>query len=218
MSNLEITPRFNLRAHDARKLFGYAARQDPADLYAHIDCPTPDDLATKTTTHLLEQARRNKSVDTLDRASGLLRAGINDTRFILQSALAAIDSPPSESEALTIVRNPVTVQTIALLALRTEDALAGLILQQGLQYGDNTQYYNIDPVRMALTVDHDQVTGMKHGCPFAGYEGELAPDPLFTRFTKWAGELAVRSLYKHHTAETAPISKVTTMALPPINY
>lgn len=118
----------------------------------------------------------------------ILRNGLRNTQTFLHDAIRR--HKITEEAAYRIIEHPMTIETLAGLALQDESL--------GL-----ANFNNRDDHPYAISRDESKITrgfgfetSSLHGCPFAGREGKIDVDPLFKKFvTKSAGVLAIRSYY-----------------------
>lgn len=183
----------NDRYHDSKRLIGYAVSLDPVALYNDADTPLPSRLDAVITRTIVDRINEEeRSLPTDDAITTVLRAGIRDTHTIIDPYLRKQESYDT---ALAFIDHPKTTQAIATLALRSEESLTNLIRmtqnnQRGIIRERRTDYLETPPCSPASL----------GGCPAAALERSGAVNPLFERFVKWSGRLALESLAHHNIA------------------
>jgi hypothetical protein len=119
-------------------------------------------------------------------------SGVRNAADYIKGALGKIPHELSFDEALSIFRQPTTIETLALMAMHgnhDKDNIDKLLSEPGHAYMPNLDYTAIIPSA--------HVTPGPDGCPAAGdYETmTVKPSPLFRKFAVWSGELALRAFH-----------------------
>lgn len=184
----------------ARRFFAIGVSQAPSGVLAELHDSRPSRLAGQATSFVVQKALESRHFpDGIDqRLSGLFLHGIADTQDVIHPHLRTylFGTSPDIERAQRFLAHPKTVGTIALLALRNEESMRAIIARSDNPYSADTA---LDPHDDALTMIGYGISPARHGgCPFAGSNGEIAPDPLFGRFIQWSGELCIGSIVRHH--------------------
>lgn len=173
---------------EGRALIGLAlASGEPPVAFETFNRPSVENLADEALAYTTEKfiERFGTEPRTLD----LLKAGLEDSAAPVVTILKQHHMP--QETALQMAEAHGTLATTRRLA-EVSDRYYGLI-------SDHLPVrYNTDTNEAELS------TGLPdfpyNGCPAAGKERwGIAPDPLFTRFSSWAGQLAVYAYYEHRT-------------------
>ena len=173
---------------ETKSLIGLAlASGQPPVAYDTFNRPPLGDLSHEVVVYATGKFmdRFGKEPHTLD----LLKVGLEDAAAPIISILKQHDMPPET--ALQMAEAHGTLATTRRLA-EVSDRYFGLIAN------DLPVTYNDETNDIALS---SQLPDFPYnGCPAAGKERwGIAPDPLFTRFSSWAGQLAVYAYYEHRT-------------------
>jgi hypothetical protein len=185
---LEIPDYNKSRIKEAKKLFGFALREDSLALYNRIERPAPSELALA--------ANRRIGADYLamhhdeTKAGDLLLNGLDDTRKYIVNI---IDLHPAISfeKALDISQDERTMRGLALLA-RQSDLMSSTMLK------NPGKTYDLSPDQQAIEVADSVTPSYRFGCKAVELVGgEVTPWPLFQRFAPWAAKLAIISYYDH---------------------
>lgn len=173
---------------EAKSLIGITmASGEPPAAYDTFNRPPLGDLSDEITLYATEKfiKRFGKEPHTLD----LLKVGFEDAAAPIISILNKHDMP--QETALQMAKAHGTLTTTRRLA-EVSDRYFGLIS-------------NHLPVRYSIDANEVELSSAlpdfpANGCPAAGKERwGIAPDPLFTRFSAWAGQLAVYAYYEHRS-------------------
>lgn len=177
-----------------RKLFGLTASLDPHELYSAIDRPNGHDLPQRTKNHIKELANERgnifSKIDYIDKRAGeLLAVATRGVYAILRNEFEKHTDIDSDKR-YRIATNPSTAETIALLALRSDTPMQGIIsLQRNIS--PDTGKYTANIEKGYLEVIGKLKPENSGGCPFAGHEGIVKPDPMFIKAISALGTLAV---------------------------
>lgn len=183
----------SVKHNKARRLLGFAVQQDPTQIVDELDSLLPSRLATNVL-HLTEKRIRESGsgifiVD--DTSRELLRSGIDDTQNILHSHLEALLNSSTPEKVTEFISHENTVRTLATIALRSEESMRNLIRHRPL-------LTSVNQAGNFLELDsYGTAPDTRRGCPFAGHDGNVEPDPLFTRFAIWSGTLCAETLSRH---------------------
>lgn len=181
-----------------RKVFGFALSYNPAEIFQAIREKTNNSSPQVVAGAVAEIIERDmilqsrvddSSLEIVSDALEYVSAGIGDTYKILKNEFAANPGLTFE-QSIDIAQHPQTIRTIAALALRSEDMLGPMINRH-----PSPSTYQLDASQQYLQPGDQLRTSTRFGCPFAGHEGIVEPDPLFIRFTGWAGAISVQHYY-----------------------
>ncbi len=195
-----------------RKTIGVAASHNPHELYSNVT-PYADktDFAIEITHQLLPQLRNLNLGLRQEPPCGFIREAMIDSQTIWDSALDDAGGVAKET-ALAIVKHPISTYVVAHLTGYGQNALNEF--SQSPQRRDIFHISN-DKSKLILGSLAPEFTPGVKGCPFAGHiDGTHNPDkidPIFRKFTPWAGTLAVLHYFdraadpiletpEHHTA------------------
>lgn len=193
------TPAF----YPSRRIVARAMRIPPERLVAATQPRFIYDMPELATEYVIAQSLANTDVES-DRAleryleeiyhAGTLAATLEDTLHVFDYALGNYKaaSPNSQlDEVIRIARHPQTGRTFAKLALLPSPADNKNNLLQRLP----PEAYWVDPQEGCLRTDVTVDTVTARTCPFAGFNSEAKIDPIFVKYTRWAGEVAVRTCH-----------------------
>lgn len=189
-----------------RKFFGFAASLDAHDLYTAMDRPIGRALPQKTKLHVANLAAEHPGILSENtyinsRTTELLALATYSMYTILKNEFDRNQDLTVESK-YDIANHPVTAETIALLALRSDGSLRSLMMnQRGASQDSDT--YRINPDGLYLEAKDTLPAPTKGGCPFAGHNETVKPDPLFTRAVSILGTLAVDCYETHDIKKDA---------------
>jgi len=183
---LETT--INKREQEAKKLFGFAVRQTPEELYDVIERPAPSQLPAAA--HLFITSEYAKRQDEESGAQDLLKFGIADTQTFILNIMRHHPDIPFD-RALQIAQHERTINALAVVARQASFTSAIIISHPG-------DTYDLDPKREAIDTADSIQPNYRNGCPAVEVPGgEVKPWPIFNRFAPWAAELALRSYFEH---------------------
>lgn len=186
------------RMQEARKLFGYALQTSAEETYNLLDHPAPGYLPRTATTYITGGFSKKYGVES--KADDLLLYGISDTMRLITPLLAMHSHLPKEV-ALAIAAHPDTIESHAVAANQAQSTSSEVL------YNHPGQTFDLSPEQNAIWITGYEIDlKVSRGCPAVEYietMGELRIEPIFRRFTVWAGELAVHSYFGHLTDHPA---------------
>lgn len=179
--------------HNSRRVFGFAVRHDPFDLYEAIGAPRPLRMVDLVVEHT-KQGYLHEAVATSHeaRAFEIFGHGVRDTQTLIQPFLRA----KSAEAGREFIASDEACRWLATLALRADDddlnGFAAIISETNDHYKYVTDAkHPTDPHPKVLSPNPER------GCPFAGHNGAVDIDPLFRKFVTWAGSLALAAVEAH---------------------
>jgi hypothetical protein len=176
---------------EAQKLIAYAVSIDTDDIYEEAGKPLPTRLASAVTGAVAHRATENGlniAADDYD-IREYLKSGVEDIHSAIHPYLW---KQPSYESALEFVDHDRTAQAIAVLALRSEEAMDNII--KGLDKDPYGQRLHAPYLKLPYGTEPTTGPG---GCPAASF-GETQPmNPVFKKFVHWSGRLVLASLVHH---------------------
>jgi len=174
--------------HGAKKLFGFAMREDSLALYNRIDRPAPSQLP------ILASRRIGADYVTAyheeSNSYNLLLNGLGDTQTFILNILDQHPNIPFE-KAIEIGQHERTITALAVLA-RQRQFMSSVLLKSP---GDS---YDLSPDKQAIEMGDSFKPNRSQGCAAVKVvAGEAEPLPIFQRFAPWAAKLAIISYYDH---------------------
>jgi hypothetical protein len=176
---------------EAQKLIAYAVSIDTDDIYEEAGKPLPSRLAPAVTGAVAHRVTEN----------GLnIASGDNDIREYLKSGVEDIHSAihpylwkqPSYESALEFIHHDRTAQAIAVLALRSEEAMDNII--RDLDKDPYGQRLHAPYLKLPYGTEPAPHLG---GCPAASFSETEPLNPVFKKFVHWSGRLVLASLVHH---------------------
>ena len=183
-----------------RKLFGLTVSLDPHELYSVMDRPNGAALPQRTKQHVKDLADERGNILSENayidyRVTELLAVATRSMYTILRNEFEK-HTDISSTTRHNIATNPMTAETVALLAMRKDAPMQGIISWQR-NISHDAGIYNANVDEGYLEVTGTLTPEAKGGCPFAGHEGIVKPDPMFVRAISTLGTLAV-DCYETH--------------------
>lgn len=179
------------RYRESRKLIGFATSFDPEELYQAARNPIPKHTSVIIPDYITEQARERELDITYDDKSvvNILRAGIRDINDLTETHFRR---QTSHEECLEFIDSETTVRAIACLAMNNEKMLENYTKEVNRQArrAPTPQPYMVLPKAAAFPRPHE-------GCPAAIHEEGGPIDPLFKKFVRWSGRIALESMMHH---------------------
>lgn len=194
-----------------RKSIGSLVAIDPAELYAKIQhdiVPDPDDpdnpsmsLGKAVGRHISATSLAEYPADEKEDVSSIVAVGTHDVHRVYQFLEEDV-GPISKQEALAYTKNPITNLVFAQIAIHN-----ALEIDRIAQSKARSSYFYFDKKHQALLLGPQ--FGEKHaediGCPYAFDEERPRVQPIFNRFTQWAGHLSLEDLHdERNTYSSSP--------------
>ncbi len=179
------------RYRESKKLIAYAVAFEPNEIYELAGNPLPSRLAgaiTSTVAREAKEADLNIAIDN-DDVTNVLKCGVDDIQSVLHPYFW---KHTSQEAALSFIDHERTAQAIAVLALRSEEAMGNLIRSM------EKDPYGQRALSLHVQLPYDtKPSPATNRCPAAEYSDTQPFDPVFQKFVRWSGRLALQSLAYH---------------------
>lgn len=203
MTMVYAVPTTGQKLRDAEKFVGLTVSHAPQDVakelpVERIKATPPNNWSSQLgfyTSLLIAQSYVERyGTDPLAGSDFVLRTGVRDAADTIGKKLEKVPHALSLDQALTIARDPRTIDTIALEAMRPSEGENGL----RAIWETRSELIHLTDDYSAIIADPDLLP-QPGGCPAAGDAETLTvnPTPLFRHFAQWSGELALRALHYH---------------------
>lgn len=176
---------------EAQKLIAYAVSIDTDDIYEAAGKPLPSRLAPAVTGAVARRVNENGlniAADDYD-IREYLDSGIEDIHSAIHPYLW---KQPSYESALAFVDHDRTAQAIAVLALRSEEAMDNIIKA----LGDDPYDRRLRAPYLELPYGTEPAPHLG-SCPAASFSETQPLNPVFKKFVHWSGRLVLSSLVYH---------------------
>jgi hypothetical protein len=190
------------RMQDARKLFGHAIREPAEEAYKNAGSPSlsnlPADMAAYAESAYMSAFERPS------RAGDLFLWGVSDTMRLIIPVLNMHRSVQKQT-ALTIAQHLDTVSSHAVAANFPQSQSSEAI------YDYPGKTFALSPNEDAVWISDPSVELRENrGCPAVHFDGhEITSEPVFRRFTQWAGVLSVEAYFAKN--EASPTTNEQTL-------
>lgn len=183
-----------------RKSIGDYIANDPAELYAkirHDIVHNPDDLNNRSLSlgnavgrHITATSLAEYSAPERSYVSTIVGAGTHDVHRVYNFLQEDV-GPISMHEALAFTESPMTSLALAQIAVHHSLDIKRIIGSE-----KRSSYFYFDKQRQALLLGSQFSEKHKEvGCPYAFDQSQPRVQPIFNRFTQWAGRLSLEDLY-----------------------
>jgi hypothetical protein len=190
-SILDVNP---LQLSTSRKVAHMITSRDPIESLRDMGDPTPHELRQRFNEHIRNDY--NLTSDEIQLSAGLLTQGLDATRKIV---LNILDQPNLEldiEKKIEIARHDETVGVMAVVALHDTFGARELMEVSSYKYRHASPFHiNRQGNSIVFKKGFSPVLTAENGCPAAMTRRNKIISPLFSRFVKWSGEVAVRSSY-----------------------
>lgn len=178
-----------LREMEARKLFGFALKNDPDTLYDQIDRPEPNKLPLVANRFITADYANTRGKES--EAPDLLLNGLVDTQIFILNIMHLHPDIPYE-RAVAIAQQKRTIEALAIIARQSSNRSYTLINNPG-------DSYDLDPHEGIVRVDDSVRPSVSFGCPAVEIinDHDVKPWPIFGQFGHWATKLALISYFDH---------------------
>ena len=185
------------RYRNAKELIEFALSFGVDEIYEAAGNPYPARALANSITPLVVNRAKEAGVGGEDLAyttgdggvANILWYGIEDPQRILVPRLVL---QPTYEEALGFVRHEKTIQTLAVLALRSEGALSGIVAE--MECG---AYHPTIPTPYLEQPRRGMALSSSGGCPAAKHASPETIKPIWKDFVVWVGELALKGIVHH---------------------
>jgi len=181
------------KMREGRRFIGFTLGEfpDPEEAYATFETPKPSRLALTAKRHVAQAYR--EAAGEASGAEDVFLYGMSDVARLVIPALARHASIPKE-QALEIASSHGTVMAHALGARLASDASDALIFNRpSTAFAVNPHQTSIEIIDP--TIEPNPVKGCE---AVRIIDGELVADPIFEKFSIWAGQLAVHAHFNHN--------------------
>lgn len=172
---------------ESKAFFGVAVNTTQEELVTHIPNWSALDYPIDTTDYINTLYTQHFSKEGSDTVQSLLIAGIHDTDRVVNGVIDHHPFLVTAEQAHAFVRDPRTIRSMAMMALRMQDLMRNILTSPGELYRLHPDGSHIETVAMAP--EH-------YGCPAAGTHDAVNPWPIFKKFVPWAADLAIYTRYK----------------------